>query len=231
MTLVNSLILFRDIKTMLDWDTINTVLLDMDGTLLDLNFDNYFWQQHVPQCYATLHNIDVKTAQQELIPKFRSREGTIEWYCVDFWSESLGLDIERLKQEVNHLIAIHPHVITFLQALKKNHKRRILVTNAHYKSLMLKMKHTALDSHLDSIISAHEFGIPKENPDFWPKLQRKHSFSKEKTLFIDDSLPVLRSAQNYGIKHLLAIYKPDSQNPIKDVEEFQAIHSFKEIIP
>ena len=37
---------------MIDWNAINTVLLDMDGTILDLHFDNYFWKEYVPQKYA-----------------------------------------------------------------------------------------------------------------------------------------------------------------------------------
>ncbi|HBT55971.1 MAG TPA: haloacid dehalogenase, partial [Pseudomonas sp.] len=33
---------------MLNWNAIDTVLLDMDGTLLDLHFDNHFWLEHMP---------------------------------------------------------------------------------------------------------------------------------------------------------------------------------------
>ncbi|MCP4043692.1 MAG: haloacid dehalogenase, partial [Gammaproteobacteria bacterium] len=32
----------------INWNSIHTVLLDMDGTLLDLHFDNQFWLEHVP---------------------------------------------------------------------------------------------------------------------------------------------------------------------------------------
>jgi len=215
---------------MIDWKTIKTVFLDMDGTLLDLNFDNYFWQHHVPKRYAELHNIDIENANSILIPKFRELEGTMNWYCVDYWTETLGLDIELLKLEINHLIEIHPYVIAFLEMLEQKKIQRILVTNAHQKSLNLKMNHTALHNHLDDIICAHDFNIPKEHDDFWGKLHDKHPFDPDTCLFIDDSIPVLRSAQHYGIKNLLAIYKPDSQRDIKNVEGFNAIHSFKEIM-
>ena len=42
---------------MINWHDIDTVLLDLDGTLLDLHFDNYFWCQHLPLCYARRHGI------------------------------------------------------------------------------------------------------------------------------------------------------------------------------
>jgi len=215
---------------MINWNTINTVFLDMDGTLLDLNFDNYFWQHHVPKRYAELHKIDIGSANEILIPKFRELEGTMNWYCVDYWSETLELDIELLKSEINHLIAIHPFVIPFLEMLQQRNIQRVLVTNAHQKSLNLKMKHTALNHHLDEIISAHDFNVPKEHDEFWKRLYKKYPFDNASCLFIDDSIPVLRSAQRYGIKNLLAIYKPDSKSGVKDVEDFQAIHSFKEIL-
>jgi putative hydrolase of the HAD superfamily len=60
---------------------------------------------------------------------------------------------------------------------------------------------------------------------------RIHPFDKNRALLVDDSLPVLRSAQAFGIARLLAVYKPDSRLPEKDVGEFPAIRSFREIFP
>ena len=216
---------------MIDWSHINTVLLDMDGTLLDLNFDNHFWREHVPLRYAEKYHMDIESAKQELFPRFRNAEGTIDWYCVDYWSEQLGLDIVMLKEEVDHLIAVHPHVIEFLDRLKQLGKHRALVTNANHKSLMLKLERTALHHHLDDIICSHEFGVPKVDTNFWYKLQAKLPFDKQHTLLVDDSLPVLRSAHTYGIEGLLAVTKPDSQSPQREVDEFQAIYDFSDIMP
>ncbi len=216
---------------MLDWNTIDTVLLDMDGTLLDLNFDNYFWQEHVPIRYAEKYSLEVHEAKETLTPRFREAEGSMEWYCVDYWSRILGLDIARLKAEVDHLIAVHPHVIDFLNGLKQKNIQRVLVTNAHQKSLMLKLDRTNIQQHLDQIICAHDFGLPKEDTGFWRKLEQEVHFDRKRSLLVDDSLPVLRSAQRYGIAQLLAVRKPDSQNPEKDVEEFQAIYDFSDLTP
>jgi HAD superfamily hydrolase (TIGR01509 family) len=216
---------------MLDWQQIETVLLDMDGTLLDLHFDNYFWREHVPLRYAQKHQISIKQAKDTLVPKFRSKEGTMEWYCVDYWSEALELDIALLKAEVEHLIAVHPFVLEFLERLRNAGKTLALVTNAHQKSLMLKLNKTALHNHLDHIICAHEFGMPKENPLFWDSLKTRLPFDKGSTLLIDDSLPVLRSAKGYGIHWLLAILNPDSKTPPRMIDEFAAIESFRQILP
>ncbi|MHB1291898.1 MAG: GMP/IMP nucleotidase [Sulfuricella sp.] len=216
---------------MLDWNAIQTVFLDMDGTLLDLHFDNHFWLEHVPLRYAEKHGLSHEAAQDALAPRYRKVAGTMDWYCVDYWSRELELDIARLKEEVEHLIAVHPHVTDFLAAVRASGRRTVLVTNAHHKSLALKMRKTRLDGDLDAVICAHDFGVPKEHPEFWGRLQAVERFDPARTLLVDDSLPVLRSARNYGLAHLLAVHQPDTQLPAKDVEEFEAIHDFLEIIP
>ena len=216
---------------MLDWNTIQTVFLDMDGTLLDLHFDNHFWLEHVPRRYAERHGLSHEAAQDELAPRYHKVVGTMEWYCVDYWTRELGLDIALLKEEVEHLIAVHPHVTDFLAALRGSCRRTVLVTNAHHKSLALKMRKTRLDGFFDAVICAHDIGVPKEHPEFWSKLQSVELYDPITTLLVDDSLPVLRSARDYGIAHLLAVHRPDTQLPAKDVEEFDAIHDFREILP
>ncbi len=215
----------------LDWDSISTVLLDMDGTLLDLHFDNYFWLTHIPLRYAERHRIEPARALQHLEPRLRAPQGRLNWYCLDFWSDELDLDIVALKREVDHKIAFRPNVIPFLRELRKNRKRCVIVTNAHQASIALKIEKTALHEHVDRIISAHDIRAPKEDQHFWIQLQQLEPFDKAAALLIDDSLPVLRSARRFGIAHLLTIRQPDSQQPERDPQEFPAVGCFGEITP
>jgi len=215
---------------MFDWTRIDTVLLDMDGTLLDLHFDNHFWLEYVPQRYAEQHGISLDAAKQELMQRYRQVEGTLDWYCVDYWSRELALDIPLLKAEVDHLISVHPHVLDFLELLKKAGKARVLVTNAHQKALELKMAKTRLGGYLDQVISAHELGLPKENPAFWERLQQQVSFDPARTLFVDDSVPVLESARTYGIANLLCMLRPDASQPAREVTGFPSVTDFRPLI-
>ena len=216
---------------MLDWNNIQTVFLDMDGTLLDLHYDNLFWLEHLPRRYAEIRQISVDKAKNDLYTQFQAIEGTLNWYCIDYWSEVLDMDIPALKNELSHLIALRPHVIEFLDAVRDSGRRSVLVTNAHQKSLALKLEHSALDNHLDRIISAHELELPKESRQFWGKLNNMDPFVPAHTLLIDDNLNVLRAAREFGIAHLLAVAEPDSKRPPKATEEFQAVSSFLDIMP
>lgn len=216
---------------LLDWRDIDTVLLDMDGTLLDLHYDNHFWQVHVPQKFAEIHGLPYAEAHAECFRRYNATAGTLDWYCVDYWTQQLELDIVQLKQELSHLIAVHPDVTEFLASLRQAGKRVALVTNAHRKSLNLKMDRTGLALHFDAMHVSHEYGIAKEDPAFWAALQQQEPFDMAHTLLVDDSLPVLRSARAFGISHLLAVLQPDTRQPDKDVADFAAIRRFGEITP
>ena len=216
---------------MLDWDSIDTVLLDMDGTLLDLHFDNHFWLEFVPQRYAELKGVIFEVAKADCVEQFGSVAGTLDWYCLDYWTERLGLNIPELKEEIAHLINVLPDVTEFLDALAARGKRRVLVTNAHEKSLALKMRKTHLDQHLDRLFSSHQLGHAKEFDEFWPALQQVEPFDPQRTLFVDDSMSVLKSAERYGIANIVAITFPDSQQEKRQVTDFIAVDGFSELLP
>jgi HAD superfamily hydrolase (TIGR01509 family) len=215
---------------MINWKEIDTVFLDMDGTLLDLRFDNHFWKEFVPLKFAEKEGLSIEHAKAHLIPRFKSKEGTLDWYCLDYWSDALQLDIAGLKAELAELIAVLPHANEFLEKIKQSSQRVLLVTNAHRDSLDLKMEKTGLQPFFDGLVSSHDFGLPKEHADFWHRLQRKHPFEKHNTLLIDDSLAVLNSARDYGIAHLVSISRPDSGLPKKEIVEFPAIEDFRELM-
>ncbi len=215
---------------MINWDVIDTVMLDMDGTLLDLHFDNHFWLDHLPQRYAEIHNVDLAAAHRKLSTDIHQYEGTLQWYCLDFWSKALDVDIRSLKEEVKHKIQIRPYVGEFLTRLRTLGKKVLLVTNAHPHSLSLKMQVTQIDQLLDVIISSHQFNEPKESQGFWQQLQAAEHFDPARTLFIDDTARILDSAKNFGIHYVIGIHQPDSQIQ-RRMEQHPAIYHFDEIMP
>jgi len=215
---------------MLDWANISTVLLDMDGTILDLHFDNHFWLTHLPKRYSEQSQISLEQAKQQLVDHYQKVQGTIDWYCLDYWAEQTKLPIRKLKQEVQHLIELRPDAHDFLIALRETGREVVLVTNAHPESLSLKIERTQLDKYFDTLYSTHEFGVTKESQLLWQKLQHKHGFSLENTLFVDDSVPILTSAQAYGFQHLLAIANPDSKQEAREIPEFNAITNYEVLL-
>lgn len=214
----------------IQWQQIQTVLLDMDGTLLDLHFDNHFWLEHLPQKIAQKQGISLELAQQQMRAEYEKVQGTIDWYCLDFWANKLEMDIVEAKREIEHLIGLREDTLPFLDALKASGREVVLVTNAHPDSLSLKVEHTALDKHIDLLLSTHEFGVTKESQLLWQRLQNRLQFDNHSTLFVDDSLGILEAAQTFGIKHLLAVANPDSKQQIRQIDQFEAVTDYRHLL-
>lgn len=215
---------------MLAWNQIDTVLLDMDGTLLDLHFDNHFWLEHLPGKLSEQLGIPLEAAKRRMMSDYEDVMGTLQWYCLDYWADRLNLDIMEAKREVEHLIELRQDTLPFLDALHESGREVVLVTNAHPDSLSLKVEHTQLDEHIDTLISTHEFGVTKESQALWHKLQERLGFDPARTLFVDDSLPILNAAREFGIQHLLAVRNPDSKLPHKDTDTFPAVDDYRTLL-
>jgi len=215
----------------IDWNNIDTVLLDMDGTILDRHFDDHFWLEHAPKRWSERNHTTLEYAKEHLYSLFRSQENTLNWTDLDYWSDRLKLDIPVLKQEVEHLIAVHPYVIEFLLFLKHSGKTVWLVTNAHSKTLDLKMKNTRIGPYFDGIISAHQVGLPKEDERFWGKLQKFITYDPERTMLGEDSETNLATAESFSIRYLVYISRYSSKIEPRRSEHFPTIEYFNRLIP
>jgi 5'-nucleotidase len=196
-----------------DWRRIDTVCLDMDGTVLDLSFDNLFWLDVLPRRWGAARGIGYDAAMAALKPRFDARRGTLDWYCVDHWSEELGFDVPGLKHELRHEIRYLDGADTFLDLLRSSGKRVLLTTNAHPVSLAVKDAQTQLSRHFDQLVSSHEFGVPKEAAEFWEQLQCRHGVDPRRALFVDDSAAVLHAALAAGVAWVYQVLQPDSTRP------------------
>jgi putative hydrolase of the HAD superfamily len=215
---------------MFDWNTIDTVLLDMDGTLLDLHFDTHFWLTLVPQQLSLQRGISQQAAQDLVELAYKKVHGTLDWYCLDYWQQELGLGILTLHYSIAERIQLRQDSMPFLQALGDANKKRILFTNAHPKSLNLKLEHTELASGLDDILSSHESGYPKEHPEFWHYAFAKFNLDPARCLFIDDSEVILAASRRAGVGHQLGIMNPDSKKPHQVFTDFPAIDDYHRLL-
>ncbi len=215
----------------IDWESIQTVFLDMDGTLLDLHFDNHFWLEHIPVHFARKHDISIDQAKTEFSQMCANIEGTLDWYCIDYWEKKLDMDIIALKNQVADKIAVRHNVEAFLRYLKTKRCHIVLLTNAHRRTVELKFKHATIEPYFNRIITAHDIGFAKEEEGFWDKLHTVESFDIQHSLFIDDNMGVLHAAEQHGIAHLLAIHQPDSQQAPKHTKHYTAIKCFSQLMP
>lgn len=217
--------------TAVDWAAVQWVLLDMDGTLLDLAFDSYFWSEALPRAYARRRGLSEAAARAALAPLFEGERGRLNWYCLDWWSAQTGLDLRALKRGIAERVSVLPGTPSFLSAARAARRRLWLVTNAHRDSLALKMERTGLANRFDALICAHDFGVPKEDPRFWPLLRHRHRFDPARALLLDDSVAVLTAARAFGIRQVVAVNRPDSTRPAQPIAGFASVASIDELLP
>jgi 5'-nucleotidase len=214
----------------LDWSMIDTVLLDLDGTLLDLGFDNDFWLERVPQAYAAAQGIAIAEARELLAGRFRACEGTLAWYCIEHWSRELGLDVAALKRACAERIAWLPGAREFVVRIRAAGKRLVLLTNSHPLTLAIKDERTGVSELVHAAFSSHEFGVPKEDPRFWRAVQQAVPFDRYRALFVDDSPAVLRAAVASGIRFVYGVSRPDSRGTPRVHEQVAAVDAVRELL-
>lgn len=215
-----------------DWRNVETILLDMDGTVLDLAFDNHFWLGVVPSAYGERHGLSTQHAWSIVKERYDRVAGHLNWYCLDYWTTELGLDIRALKEAHRHLIGYLPGAVGFLERARALGKRLALVTNAHPDALSLKLRQTRLDKLVGPIVSSHRLGFAKEDARFWPQLASQLSYDIRSSLLIEDSAAVLRAGSAHGLKTLI-IRCPDTQRPRRDLDaldRFAAIDGLAELM-
>jgi putative hydrolase of the HAD superfamily len=212
------------------WTRIDTIFVDMDGTLLDLAFDNFFWLELVPAQYALARGLDADTAYATVTRKYTDVLGTLPWYCLDHWTRELGLDIAALKNDHRHLIRFLPMVPEFLKHARSRARRVVIVTNAHRRTLEIKMNETHLYAQVDCVVCAHDLEAPKESGEFWKALARREPFDPKTTLLLDDSVSVLRAAREFGLTHIVAIRRPDSRRSARPIEGFNAVDGVADLV-
>ena len=207
-----------------------TLMLDMDGTLLDLAFDNYMWKELVPRRYAAENDLPFEDARDLLMSKYAAVQGDLEWYCLDHWCDRLGIDVVQLHYDVSHRIGYLPGALDFLREIRDRDVRVLLVTNAHPDTLALKDAITGLGDYFEGLHSSHEYGYAKESQQFWNALQEDVGFDPKTTLFVDDSQAVLESAKQYGIEMLVTVTHPDTTAPITQESEFRGVERVADML-
>jgi putative hydrolase of the HAD superfamily len=205
-------------------------MLDMDGTVLDLAYDNYMWMTHVPEIWAAKNGLSLEEARKHLFGRFGEMQGELHWYCLDHWSERLDLDVMQLHRDNHERIGFLPGAKEFLTRVCAMNIKVLLVTNSHPDTLDLKEQVTGLSEFFDGIHSAHYYGYAKEKQEFWDALLEKEHFDPQTTMFVDDTERVLCSAREYGIKMPVAITRPDTSAPVRESTEFAGVQGVHELL-
>lgn len=212
------------------WDAVDDVLLDMDGTLLDRHFDNFFFEEELPRRYAALHGLAFGVARDRLMAMYRSVEGELAWTDLHYWTERVGIDVVAMHRELDHMIGFLPGAEEFLRHLRRLGKRVTIVTNAHASGVGIKNAKTGLDRYVDRIVDAFEVGYLKMRPEYWPACRRLLDFDPKRSFYMDDDEGCLLAARSFGIAHIVHSAKSSTRLPPAPLPTFPSLSDFAPLV-
>ena len=212
-----------------EWSSIDTVCLDLDGTLLDQAYDNHIWRDLVPQRFAVAHGLDMHAAYAEIARRFEALRGTLSWYCIEHWSRDLGIDIGALHREVRSHVAWLPGARDFLAHLRGAGKRLLLLTNSHPIALAVKHQQSGVLDYLDGSVTSHDFGHPKEDAEFWRAAVAHFGFDPARSIFVDDNSRMLEAAREAGIRWVYGVRHWDTRGARREHPDHPSVDSVAEL--
>lgn len=207
-------------------------MFDMDGTLLDLAFDDFIWNHKLPQRHAQTHQCTLEKSQEILSAFYQEHKHTLSWYSSKYWSAKVGVDVLKLQYDFKNKIRPRLGCFELLDYLKENGYRCWLLTNADRPGLELKLENVNLGPYFEVIVSSQDIGYSKEFVEFWQILQQQHTFDPKHAVFVDDTVPVLQGAEKFGISQLICISQPSSELSAREMHDIQypAINTLTELI-
>lgn len=195
------------------------LMFDMDGTLLDLAFDDLIWNHELPKRHAETHQCTLEQSRATLYEFYQQHKHTLCWYSSSYWTAKVGVDVLKLQYDFKDKIRPRSGCFALLDFLKTEGYRCWLVTNADCAGLQLKLENIGLASYFEVMVSSQDIGYSKEYVEFWQILQSQHPFDPNNVILIDDTAPVLQGAEKFGIKTLITITQPSSdqvaRNPLE----------------
>ncbi len=215
----------------IDWSAIDTVLLDMDGTLIDRHHEDMFWHGILPKAYARKNKMTLKQAEDFLFKLYASKgPKSLEWGSAALWEKDLKIGFRSLRRKIVPYIKLHPHTLEFLKFLKRNKKTVYLVTAADPSDVDIEVAHTKIGKYIDEIFTTFDFGATKHYPIFWKRFQKKIKFDSKRTMLAEDNENIARVASKFGIRYVIFKSKASSKKPPKIPKGLFCVHHFDELI-
>ena len=194
----------------------DTVIFDMDGTLVDnIKFHTKAWLR-----FLRKYNIELSAEEFQA-----QNHGTIDEMILHFFGKETGAKKRyELGQEKeytyralykDHIKAVNG-LIPFLEFLRSQSMKIGLATMGDAPNIEFILKKLGLETYFHSIIGGHQINKGKPSPEIFLKSLEALDSKKETTIIIEDSKSGVLAARNAGIK-VIGISTSYSSNELKEL--------------
>lgn len=167
-------------------NTLKIISFDVDGTLVDLEYNDLVWFKEIPELVAKKKKINFEESLKLVKEEYsRLGEHNLNWYDIKYWISYFDLEVsyKKILEKYESQIKIFPDVIPTLEELKKDFT--LIVTTAMPREFLIpKMK--KLEQYFKNSFSALSDFKELKNSEIYFKICKILNVYPEQIMHIGD---------------------------------------------
>jgi len=167
-------------------NTLKIISFDVDGTLVDLEYNDLIWFKEIPELVARKKKISFEKSLKFVHEEYaKLGEHNLNWYDINYWISYFGIEIspDKIFEKYEPQVKIYPEVIPLLEELKKKYIL-IVITAMPREFLIPKMKN--LEKYFKFSFSALSDFKELKNSEIYSKISKVLKVPPEQILHIGD---------------------------------------------
>ena len=187
---------------MVKLNSTTAILSDLDGVILNLDYDIKFWESWLPEHVANQSNQNLEEIKIKIQAEIDTQRGTLNFYDLNYWDDLLNVDCMEIIREQEEKCSFLEGSYKALQRLSTLKNPKYILTNGDPRIQEYKAETQNFLEFFNSIFYSMHVGYPKESKEFWALARHNLNLDFEDTIFIDDDLKVVTAAAKAGIKQV-----------------------------
>jgi putative hydrolase of the HAD superfamily len=208
---------------MVKLNSTTAILSDLDGVILNLDYDIKFWESWLPEHVASQSNRSLKEIKIQIQAEIDAQRGTLNFYDLNYWDDLLNVDCMEIIREQEEKCSFLEGSYEALQRLSTLKNPKYILTNGDPRIQEYKAETQNFLEFFNSIFYSMHVGYPKESKEFWALARHNLNLEFEDAIFIDDDLKVVTAAAKAGIKQVAWITPGKNRILQNRVETFASL--------
>ncbi len=166
--------------------SLRIISFDVDGTLVDLEYNDLIWFKEIPELVAKKKKISFEKSLKYVHEEYaKLGEHNLNWYDINYWISYFGIEIspDKIFEKYEPQVKIYPEVISLLEELKKKYTL-IVITAMPREFLIPKMKN--LEKYFKFSFSALSDFKELKNSEIYSKISKALKVPPKQILHIGD---------------------------------------------
>ena len=185
------------------------VSLDLDGTIVNRDYVDYFWLELVPTLYSERHGLNLEDAKREVQRQYDEiGPKDLRWYNPEYWFQRFGLDSGMLSwalEEAGRFVKPYRDALEFIEAVK-GEVQLVLSTSASCEFIKLVFARVPeLEQAFAHVFSStSDFSLPGKPPEFYKAILKQLGAEPSEIIHAgDDEEADYRIPASLGIRAFL----------------------------